>query len=83
MAENRKVVEPHGCIVCGRIYNMLVVYSPNGKLVDCTVTDAGGRRISDPDRPLVACTRHSQSEVEAALRKHYPGAAQPGDEESE
>jgi len=81
MAENRKVVEPHGCIVCGRVYNMLVVYSPEGKLVDCTVTDAGGHRVPDPDRPLVACDRHTESQVETALARHYPGRLQKEDEE--
>ncbi len=83
MAENRKVVEPHGCIVCGKVYNMLVVYSPAGKLVDCTVTDPGGRRVPDPERPLVACLRHRETEVETALAKHYPGMVQPEDEEED
>ncbi len=78
---NRKVVEQHGCIVCGRLYNILVIYNPAGKMIDCTVTDPGGRRIPDPDRPLVACNRHSESEVERALAKHYPGKAQAEDEE--
>jgi hypothetical protein len=83
MAENKRVVEPHGCIVCGKIYNLLVVYSPEGKLVDCTVTDAGGRRVPDPNRPLVACKQHRESEVETALAKHYPGNAQKQDSEDD
>ena len=81
MAENRKVVEPHGCIVCGKVYNMLVVYSPEGNLVDCTPTDPGGHRVPDPDRPLVACDRHRESQIEAALAKHYPGRAAEEEEE--
>lgn len=81
MSQNKKVVEPHGCIVCGKVYNMLVVYSPDGKLVDCTVTDAGGRRVPDPNRPLVACDRHTESEIETALAKHYPGMPQAEDKE--
>ena len=82
MSVDRKVVESHGCIVCGRLYNMLVVYSPQGKLVDCTVTEPdGGHRVPDPDRPLVACDRHTQSQVDAALEKHYPGKPQKEDEE--
>jgi hypothetical protein len=83
MSENRKVVEAHGCIVCGRIYNMLVIYSPDGKMVDCTVVDAGGRRVPDPNKPLVACNKHRESEVETALTRHYPGMAQPEDEEDD
>ncbi len=77
----RKVVEQHGCIVCGRVYNVLVLYNPVGKFIDCTVTDPGGRRIPDPNRPLVACYRHSETEVEQALAKHYPGKAQLEDED--
>jgi hypothetical protein len=74
MSENRKVTEPHGCIVCGKVYSMLVVYSPSGQLVDCTVTSSSaGRRVYDARRPLVACTTHSTAEVEAALTKRYPG----------
>ncbi len=78
---NRKVVEPHGCIVCGAVYNVLVIYNPAGRMIDCTVTDPGARRIPDPDRPLVACNRHSPEEIERALAKHYPGKSQPEDEQ--
>jgi hypothetical protein len=35
MSENKKAVENHGCIVCARVFNVLAVYSPNGRLVDC------------------------------------------------
>ena len=83
MSENKNVVEPHGCIVCGRIYNLLVVYSPDGKLVDCTVIDAGGQRVQDARRPLVACDRHTEKEIETALARHYPGKEQPEDKEDE
>jgi hypothetical protein len=65
------------------VYNMLVVYSPEGKLVDCTVTDPGGRRVPDPDRPLATCLRHRESEVETALARHYPGMAQAEDEKED
>jgi hypothetical protein len=81
MVENRKVVEPHGCIVCGKVYNVLVVYNPDGKLVDCAPTDMGAHRVPDPDRPLVTCNRHTEEQIENALKKHYPGRAQKDDEE--
>ncbi len=75
MPDNTNVVEKHGCIVCGKIYNLLVVYAPDGRLVDCAVTSPGGRRVLDAHWPLVACDRHTQTEVDAALASHYPGKA--------
>ena len=83
MSENKKVVEPHGCIVCGKIYNLLVVYGPNGKMLDCTVTDPGGQRVPDLHRPLVACEKHTGSQIETALARHYPGKKQPEDNNDE
>ncbi len=47
MSDNVNRVEPHGCLVCGRSYDMLVVYSPSGRMVDCTVTTPGGPRAED------------------------------------
>ncbi len=73
MIENRNVVEPHGCIVCGKVHDMLVVYSPTGKMLDCSATDWDSHRVQDPDRPLVACNSHSESAIEKALERHYPG----------
>jgi [ribosomal protein S5]-alanine N-acetyltransferase len=64
--ENRNASEAHGCVVCGRVYNMLVVYSPSGEMIDCTVMSMGAHRVYDPKRPLVACDRHTQAEVQAA-----------------
>lgn len=81
MAEDRKITEQHGCIVCGKTYDVLVVYSPAGKFVDCTVTSGPAHRITDPDRPIIACDRHSSDEVKTAVARHYPGQAQPEDEE--
>jgi hypothetical protein len=75
MSNNSNVVEQHGCIVCGKVYNLLVVYAPDGRLVDCTVTSPGGRRVQDAHWPLVACDRHTQAEIETSLTNHYPGKA--------
>jgi hypothetical protein len=79
MSENTNRVEPHGCIVCGKIYNLLVVYAPSGGMVACTVTSPGGQVVPDPTRPLVACNTHSGEEVDTALARHYPGMEQPED----
>jgi hypothetical protein len=78
-SSNLSRIEPHGCIVCGKIFNLLVVYTPAGELVNWTVTSAGGRPLPDPLRPLVACDFHSQAAVENALAKYYPGMEQPED----
>ena len=75
MSDNKSIVEQHGCIVCGKAYNMLVIYSPSGKFIDATVTSPGGHRVPDDRRPLVACDRHSAQEIQNALAKHYPGEA--------
>ncbi len=83
MSNNRNAAEQHGCIVCGKLYSMLVVYSPGGQLVDCTVTSAGGHRVRDAHRPLVACNSHSAGEIETALLKHYPGRPAKSEEDDD
>jgi hypothetical protein len=69
MSENKPVVEVHGCIVCARIFNILAVYTPDGKLVDCTVTSPGGHCVTDERRPLVACDTHTPGDIETAYKK--------------
>ena len=81
MSENTNKVEQHGCIVCGKIYNLLVVYTPSGVMVGSTVTSPGGRLVPDAARPLAACTTHSGAEIETALARHYPGTEQADDRE--
>jgi hypothetical protein len=83
MTDNINRTEPHGCLVCGRSYDMLVVYAPDGRMVDCTVLTAGGRRVPDPQRPLVACDRHPSQEVQAAYAQRYPGGPRAEDRENE
>jgi len=73
--ENTDALEQHGCIVCGKVYNLLVIYDPAGRLVDCTVTSPGGQVVRDPDRALVTCNKHTEAQIELALTKHYPGRA--------
>lgn len=68
-SENRNAVEMHGCIVCARIFNVLAVYTPGGRLVDCVVTSPGGHRVPDQQRPLVACDTHTAGEIETAYKK--------------
>jgi hypothetical protein len=68
-SENRNIVEMHGCIVCSKIFNLLVVYSPDGSMVDCVVTSPGGHRVPDERQPLVACDVHPVEKIESAYKR--------------
>ena len=63
--------EMHGCIVCGKLYHLYVAYDDTGKFIDCKVMSAGGKRVRDTRRPLVACERHTDDEIKAAVAKVY------------
>jgi hypothetical protein len=67
--ENKAVGEIHGCLVCARVFNILAVYTPDGKLVDCTVTSPGGQIVPDAQQPLVACDTHTTDEIESAYKR--------------
>jgi hypothetical protein len=62
-------VEIHGCIVCARLFNILAMYTPGGKLVDCTVTSPDGHCVPDEYQPLVACDTHTAEEIESAYKR--------------
>lgn len=63
MPENKTVVE------CARLFNVLVVYTPEGKLLDCTVTSPGGHIFPDERRILVVCDYHTTSENETVYKR--------------
>lgn len=69
MSENKNVGEMHGCIVCARLFNILAVYAPDGRLVDCTVASPGGHIVPDKQRPLVACDTHTAEEIALAYKR--------------
>ncbi len=71
MPENQAKGEMHGCIVCGKLYQLYVVYDAQGKFIGCKVMTPGGRVVPNPVRPLVACERHTEKEVEAAVERVY------------
>ncbi len=71
MAENQTKSELHGCIVCGKLYQLYVVYDSGGRFVDCKVMSPDGRRVPNQARPLVACRRHSQREIDLAVDRAY------------
>jgi len=71
MSEKHTIGEMHGCIVCGKLYQLYVVYDDSGKFVDSKVMSSGGRLVADARRPLVACSRHTAREIEAAVERAY------------
>lgn len=71
MTENHTRGEMHGCIVCSKLYQMYVVTDPMGRFVGCTVMTPGGRVVPNPTRPLVACDKHSDDDVQAAVERVY------------
>lgn len=81
MSDNTNKVEQHGCIVCGKIFNLLIVYTPSGRMASCTIISPDGCVVPDVVRPLAACTSHSELEIENALAKHYPGMELADDQE--
>ena len=83
MSENKTAVEMHGCIVCARIFNILVVYGPDGRLVDCKVTSPGGHHVPDEQRPLAACDTHTAGEIESAYKRWQSAKGQVSDNEQE
>jgi len=46
--------EMHGCIVCGKLYQIYVVSDANDKFLGCKVMSVGGGPIPKDDHPLAA-----------------------------
>ncbi len=63
--------ETHGCIVCGRLYQLYVVHDSDGKYLGSKVMSAGGKEVPGYDRPLVACETHSEAEIGRAAERVY------------
>lgn len=71
MAEVRTKGEMHGCIVCGKLYNLYVVYDSEDKYIGSRVMSAGGKPVEGVSRPLVACETHSDAEIARAVEMVY------------
>jgi DNA-binding cell septation regulator SpoVG len=71
MTRNKAKGEMHGCIVCGKLYQLYVVHDSNGKYVGSKVMSAGGKEVKDANRPLVACETHTKEEIQQAVMKVY------------
>ena len=61
--------EMHGCIVCGKLYNLYVVYDAEGKYLGSM--SAGGHEVKGAGRPLVACDTHNEAEIARAVEMVY------------
>jgi len=83
MSENENVGELHGCIVCAKLFNILAVYTPDGRLVDCTVTSFGGHIVPDERQPLVVCDTHTAGEIESAYKRWRSTKGKESDHERE
>ena len=83
MSENKNIVESHGCVVCAKIFNLLAVYTPDGKLVDCTVTSPGGHCVPNEGQPLIACDTHTAEDIEAAYKRWQSRDSKESDNEQE
>jgi len=63
--------EMHGCIVCGKLYQLYVVYDAEGNYLGSRVMSAGGHEVKGARRPLVACDTHSEAEIARAVERVY------------
>jgi hypothetical protein len=71
--------EMHGCIVCGKLYQLLVAFDSNGNYIGSKVMSGGGKPVNGAGRPLVACEKHSDDEIARAVANVY--GRQPEDDE--
>ena len=71
--------ETHGCIVCGKLYQLYVVHDSQGNYLGSKVMSAGGKEVKGFGRPLVACERHSEEEIGRAANRVYGNQRQEDD----
>jgi len=50
---------------------LYVAYDSNGKFIGSKVMSAGGKEVKGQGRPLVACERHTEKEIERAVNRVY------------
>lgn len=71
VSEPRAKGEMHGCIVCGKLYQLLAAYESNGKYIGSKVMSTGCKEVKGANRPLVACDIHTEEEIERAVNRVY------------
>lgn len=79
MSETKGKSETHGCIVCGNLFQLLVAYDAQGRYIGSKVMSAGGREVKGANRPLVACDKHTDEQIERAVARVYGN--QPNEED--
>jgi hypothetical protein len=79
MTEKYTKGEAHGCIVCGKLYQLYVVSDANGKFIDCKVMSAGAKHVPNPKRALVACDTHSDEQIKAAVLRAFGDQSEDDD----
>lgn len=72
--------ETHGCIVCGKLYQLYVVHDSEGNYLGSKVMSAGGKEVTGYNRPLVACEKHTADEIGMAVDRVY-GRPQTADDD--
>lgn len=80
MTEKHTKGEMHGCIVCGKLYQLYVVSDANGKFVDGKLMSLGGKLVPHKRRPLVACDTHTDEQIDLAAARVY-GSQKEDDED--
>jgi hypothetical protein len=78
MSDVKAKGEAHGCIVCGKLYQLYAVHDAQGNYIGSQVMTPGGKEVKGYGRPLVACERHSDEEIKRAADRVY---GRPMDEE--
>jgi len=63
--------EMHGCIVCGKLYQLYAAYDENGNYIGSKIMSAGGKIVKAEKRPLVACETHADDEIERAVKRVF------------
>ena len=71
MSESKAKGEMHGCIVCGKLYQLIVVHDSNGNFIGSKIMSAGGKEVKGATRPLVACEKHTEEEIARAVKRVY------------
>ena len=71
MTENITKGETHGCIVCGKLHQLYVIYDSSGNFVGSKVMSGDGKAVPDSKRPLVACDKHTDQEIARAIKRVF------------
>ncbi len=82
-SENKIVDEIYGCIVRAKLFNVLAVYTPDGKLLGCTAASSDGHIVPSEHQPLAICDIHAEEEVKSAHKRWLSKSGKIFDDEQE